>query len=205
MGAGQGQNCGVPVKEVYEIQLNNDTRKANALVAGLGQNRRIFVGDTLLNSCSGEEIEAVFAHEAGHVRLCHTWIILGFGTLISLASFYLASLLFGRSLGMFGFGEIYDLAALPLLGLILMAVAVLFMPIQNGFMRYLEKQADMFATSHISDGRSFRSAITKLSNQNLSDPSPSRLVEIFLYTHPPLSKRLGYLITQNNESRETQK
>ena len=59
-------------------------------------------------------------------------------------------------------------------------------------MRYLEKQADMFALGHVQDKQSFICAIRKLGEQNLSDPSPNRLEELFLYTHPPISERLRY-------------
>jgi len=187
-----GKDCGVGIKQVFEVQLSKETQKANAAVAGFGKGRRILLGDTLLRNYSDEEIEAIFAHELGHVCLFHTWKILGFGAAISLASFYLTFLLFKAGLSFFGFDHTYDIAAFALLALILLLIGLLFMPIQNGFLRYLEKHADIFALGHIQNKQSFISAITKLSNQNLSDPSPSRLVEFLFYTHPPISKRLRY-------------
>lgn len=186
------QNCGVEVKDVFEIQLSKDTKKANAAVAGLGKGRRILLGDTLLKNYSDEEIEAVFAHELGHVRLWHTWKILGFGTIASLACFYITYLLFGAGISLFGFGQIYNIAAFPLLALVLIASGLILMPVQNGYMRLLEKQADMFALSYIHNQKNFASAITKLGAQNLADPSPNKWVELLLYTHPPISKRLCY-------------
>jgi STE24 endopeptidase len=60
-----GKNCGVVIKKVFEIRLSKETKKANAAVAGIGKSRRILLGDTLLNSFSDEEIEAVFAHDWG--------------------------------------------------------------------------------------------------------------------------------------------
>jgi STE24 endopeptidase len=193
------KNCDLGVEQVFEVQLSKDTQKPNAALAGLGKGRRIFLGDTLLKNYSDEEIEAIFAHELGHVCLFHTWKILGFGTIISLASFYLTYLLFKTGLTFFGFERIYDVAAFALLALILMVTGLLLMPLQNGFLRCLEKQADMFALSHIQNKRSFIAAITKLGNQNLSDPSPGKLVEFLLYTHPPLSKRLAYAGEKNEK------
>jgi len=186
------RDCGVWVKDVFEVQLSKETKKANAAVAGFGKGRRILLGDTLLKNYSDEEIEAVFAHELGHVRLWHTWKILGFGTVTSLACFYLTYLLFEAGVGLFGFDHIYNIAAFPLLALVLIALGLLLMPVQNGYMRLLEKQADMFALGRIQNKQSFASAITKLGAQNLSDPSPSKLVELLLYTHPPISRRLRY-------------
>ena len=183
---------GFDIKGVFEIKLSKDTKKANAAVVGFGRGRRILLGDTLLANYTEEEIEAVFAHELGHLRLFHTWKILGFGTVISLACFYLTYLIFKAATDFFGFENIYNFAAFPLLLLFLSLLGLVLVPIQNGYLRRLEKQADMFALDCIQDKQNFISAITKLGNQNLSDPSPGKLVELFLYTHPPISRRLSY-------------
>jgi len=200
-----GKNCGVGIREVFEVQLSRDTRKANAAVAGLGKGRRILLGDTLSKNYSDEQIEAIFAHELGHVRLFHTWKILGFGAAVSLTSFYVTFLLFEAGVSLLAFNEIYDIAAFPLLALILMAVGLILMPIQQGYLRHLEKQADMFAINHIHNNQSFVSAMTKLASQNLSDPSPSKWEELLLYDHPPISKRLRYASTEKNQQSERAK
>lgn len=194
-----GKNCSVAIKEVFEIRLSKDTKKANAAVAGIGKGRRILLGDTLLENYSDEEIEAVFAHELGHVRLLHTWKILGFGAAISLVSFYLTFLLFKAGVSFLGLDEIYDISAFPLLSLILMVVGLVLMPIQLAHLRHLEKEADIFAIGHIEKPQSFSSAMTKLANQNLIDPSPGRLEELLLHDHPPISKRLHYTKTEKNQ------
>jgi STE24 endopeptidase len=194
------ETCGVRIKKVFEIQLSKETRKANAVVAGSGKSRRILLGDTLLKNYADDEIEAVFAHELGHVCMYHIWKILAFGALISLASFYLTYVLFKISLGIFGLSRISDIAAFPLLALILMLTGFFFIPVQNGFLRYMEKQADMFALRHISNKESFVSAMTKLGSQNLSDPLPSKLVKILFYTHPPISERVLYANRKNEKA-----
>lgn len=192
-----GIECGLVIKGVFEIKLSRDTKKANAAVAGYGKGRRILIGDTLLNNYSEDEIEAVFAHELGHVKLLHTWKILGLGTAVSLVCFYLTYLFFKTATDLFGFDHIYNIAGFPLLLLLLTFLGLVLLPIQNGFMRHLEKDADMFALDHINDKQNFISAITKLGNQNLSDPSPGKIAELFLYTHPPISKRLRYAQEKN--------
>jgi STE24 endopeptidase len=187
--------CGVGIREVFKVQLSKDTRKANAAVAGLGKGRRILLGDTLLNNYSDEEIEAIFAHELGHICLFHTWKIFGIVAAVSLTSFYMTFLLFEAAVRFLAFNEVHNVAAFPLLALILMAVGLILMPIQQGYLRHLEKQADIFAINHIQNKQSFVSAMTKLANQNLSDPSPSIWEEFLLYDHPPISKRLRYAST----------
>ena len=194
-----GKTCGIGIEQVFEIRLSKDTQKANAAVAGLGKGRRILLGDTLLENYSDEEIEAIFAHELGHIRLLHIWKILGVGAVISLASFYLTFLLFKAGSDFLGYNEIYDIGVFPLLALILMILGLILTPMQNGYLRHLEKQADIFALGRIQNRQSFVSAITKLATQNLSDPSPGRLAEILLHTHPPVSKRLRYAREEKNE------
>jgi STE24 endopeptidase len=193
------ESCGVGIEKIFEIKLSEETRKANAAIAGLGKSRRILLGDTLLENYTDDEIEAIFAHELGHLCLHHVCKILGFGAVISLVGFYLTYILFKISLGIFGLSQISDIAAFPLLALILMLIGLFFIPIQNGFLRYIEKQADIFALSHITNKESFVSAITKLGSQNLSDPSPGKLVEILFHTHPPISKRVLYASRKNEK------
>ncbi len=184
--------CGVGIKRVFEIKLSKETRKANAAVAGFGKSKRILLSDTLLRNYSDDEIRSVFAHELAHVCLHHTMKILVFGALISLISFYLAYVSFNASLDFFGFKQVYDIAAFPLFALILLLIGLVFIPLQNVFLRYLEKKADMFALSHIENKESFISMLKKLGKQNLSDPAPGKLVRILFYTHPSISERIGY-------------
>jgi STE24 endopeptidase len=194
-----GKICGVNIREVFKVQLSKDTRKANAAVAGFGKGRRILLGDTLLNNYSDEEIEAIFAHELGHICLFHTWKIFGIVSVVSLASFYMTFLLFKAEVSFLAFNEVYNVAAFPLLVLILMAVGLILMPIQQGYLRHLEKQADIFAIDHIQNKQSFVSAMTRLAGQNLSDPSPSKWEVIFLYDHPPILERLRYASSVKTE------
>jgi len=188
-----GKKCRVPVKDVFELGLSKETQKANAAVAGFGKNRRILLGDTLLNNYSADEIEAVFAHELGHIRMLHIWKIIAFGTVFSLLSFYLTYLVYGWAIELFAFDNIYDIAAFPLLCLILLLVGLILTPVQLAFSRRLEKQADFFALEKIQNPQNFSSAMTKLSEQNLSDPSPSKLEIVLLYDHPAMPKRLEYI------------
>jgi STE24 endopeptidase len=193
-----GRKCGVAIREVFEIHLSKETKKANAAVAGWGKGRRILLGDTLLDKYTEEEIEAIFAHELGHIRLMHIGKILVFGALVSSVSFYATFVLFNAGTGLYGVEEIHDVAGFPLLALILTGVGLLLLPVQLGYLRHLERNADMFAVEHIEKAESFRSALRKLAEQNLIDKSPGKLEELLLYDHPPVSKRLRY--TQNDKS-----
>ena len=184
--------CNVKIKEVFEIQLSKETKKANAAVVGFGKSKRILIADSLLQNYTNDEIEAIFAHELGHICLHHITKIFIFGAAVSFVVFYFAYISFDKSMVLFGFEQVYDVAAFPLLVLIFSIAGLIFLPLQNAFTRHLEKQADLFAVSHIQGSENFASALSKLGKQNLSDPSPSKIVRFFFYTHPPISERISY-------------
>ncbi len=185
--------CSVRVQRVFEIKLSRETNKANAAVIGWGRNRRIVIGDTLLTLCSEDEIEAVFAHELGHVALHHTWKLLAGGAVSFVLGFYLLYLVLGPSAAALGFAGPAEVAAVPLLLLWIAVFGFLSKPLQTGYSRRLEKQADLFILGKVEKPETLVSALTKLADRNLSDPNPSRFVEALFYTHPPIAKRIAYL------------
>jgi STE24 endopeptidase len=187
------QRCGVRIARVFEIRLSKETKKANAAVVGLGSERRIVIGDTLLDLCSHDEIEAVFAHELGHVALRHSWKLLGVAAASSVAGFYILHLLYGRLATAVGFEGPSDIAAVPLLMLWIMILDLISKPFLAVLSRRFEKQADLFLLDKIEKPESLASALNKLAGRNLADPEPSRLVELLFYTHPPIAKRIAYL------------
>jgi STE24 endopeptidase len=185
--------CGVYVQRVFEIKLSKETKKANAAVIGWGQNRKIVIGDTLLTLCSADEIEAVFAHELGHVALHHTGKLLAGSAASFVIGFYVLYLVLGPSAAALGFAGPAEIAAVPLLMLWIAIFGFLSRPLQTAYSRHLEKQADLFILGKVEKPETLASALTKLSDRNLSDPNPSRLVEALFYTHPPIAKRIAYL------------
>lgn len=187
------QRCGVHITRVFEIRLSKETRKANAAVIGLGNERRIVIGDTLLDLCTHDEIEAVFAHELGHVALRHSWKMLGVAAASSVAGFYVLRLIHGRAAAALGFDGASDIAAVPLLMLWIMILDLISRPFQAALSRRFERQADLFILGKVEKPELLASALNKLAGRNLADPEPSRLVELLFYTHPPIAKRIAYL------------
>jgi STE24 endopeptidase len=185
--------CGVRVRKVFEIKLSRETKKANAAVVGLGRERRILIGDTLLDLCTHDEIEAVFAHELGHVALHHAGKMLAVGGAFALLGFYLVHLAFEHTAAALGFRTLYDIGAFPLLVLWLAFFGFVFRPLQSAWSRHQEKQADLFILGRVESPASLISALTKLARRNLADPAPHRLIELLFYTHPPIAKRIAYL------------
>lgn len=179
------------VSGVYKFDMSQRTKAANAALAGLGNTRRIILGDTLLGEFTTDEIEVVLAHELGHQ--VHKDIPIGIliQSAITLVGFYLASL--GLSLGAsaLGFNGPADIAALPLLGLIFGAYGLVTMPLTNAYMRWRERQADQFALQTTGNGTAFASAMTRLANQNLAQVDPPAWEEFLFHSHPALHKRIA--------------
>ncbi|MDD5310266.1 MAG: M48 family metallopeptidase [Candidatus Omnitrophica bacterium] len=184
------EKCGSKVNGIFEIDLSKKTVKANAALAGLGKTRRVLLGDTMLKEYTHDEIEAVLAHELGHHKKGHIMKLLVFGAAVTFVSFYIANLVFKGFSGMLDYRGIADLAGFPLLALIFFFFAVVMMPFQNGLSRVFEREADRFALEITQNPGAFISMMGKLGDQNLADREPNRLIEIFLYDHPSIGKRL---------------
>jgi STE24 endopeptidase len=179
------------VRGVFTINLSSKTRAANAALMGLGNTRRIVLGDTLYQDYSPDEIETILAHELGH----HVHGDLGKGivaqTALTLVGLYLAHLALRWGVAFFGFQGPADIAAFPLLGLVLGAFALVTMPLSNGYSRWREAAADEYALQATRNPEAFISAMAKLANQNLAEVAPEPWVEFLLYSHPPLGKRIA--------------
>jgi len=182
--------AGAPVMGVYRFDISRRTKGANAALTGIGNTRRILLGDTLLDEFPPEEIETVLAHELGHHR--HHDIPLGIlvQSTITLGGLYLTSLVLAQGAALLGLDGVADLAALPLFGLSLGFYGLLTMPLSNGFSRWREELADRYALELTGDGLAYASALTRLSNQNLAEVDPAPWVEFVLHSHPALRKRI---------------
>lgn len=186
------ERAGTRVRGVYEWKLSEKSKKANAALTGLGNTRRIIVADTLLQNYSHDEIEAVLAHELGHHVHRHIFksILLQAG--VTLFGFWAANQVlryatFDRHM----FVTLSDFANLPLLALVSAALSLLLMPALNAYSRYNERQADLYCWKSVPRVDPFVTAMDKLSAQNLSEKSPSRLVEVLFHSHPPVAKRIA--------------
>jgi len=182
--------CNVFIKDVYVINLSSKTKKANACICGLGKGRRVILSDTLLNEFLPKEIETVVAHELGHYKNHDILKMILWGCIFSFLAFFICDIFLKRSLIIFGFKNIDDIASFPLFAICLLVISLVILPIQNGFSRFLERKADLFSLKITGAIDDFISMLTKLGNMNLADFNPSRFTEIFLYDHPPISKRI---------------
>jgi|CXWK01.1.fsa_nt_gi STE24 endopeptidase len=86
--------CGVKIRSLRVIEASKRTNRLNASVTGLGAHKHILLFDTLVQRLGVGEVEAVLAHEAGHVHhghLAKAWAGIG---ILGLAGAYAMSEVF---------------------------------------------------------------------------------------------------------------
>jgi STE24 endopeptidase len=183
--------AGTQVEGVYKFDMSRRTTAANAGLAGSGKTRRVVLGDTLLDEFSFDEIETIFAHELGHHVHKDIPIGLIFDAVLTIVGLYLASLGLKWGVELLNFTGPSDIASLPLLFLVLGAYGLVTMPLSNAYSRWRESRADAYALQLTGNGEVYASALTRLANQNLAEADPEPWVELLLYSHPALGKRIS--------------
>jgi len=185
------RDANLKVENVYKFNMSKNTKKANAAFTGLGKTKRIILGDTLLESYSTQEIETVIAHELGHYKKKHIIKNIFIGTASSFLTLFLIALLYQNSLSWFGFKEITQVAALPLLALWSMLIGLIQAPLGNVLSRKFEYEADEYAIFETKNPSAFKKTLEKLTEQNLGDKEPHPFVEWFFYSHPSIKNRIN--------------
>ncbi|HLA08883.1 MAG TPA: M48 family metallopeptidase [Anaerolineales bacterium] len=185
------ERANTKVRGVFKFDMSKRTKSANAALTGIGNTRRIILGDTLINEFTPDEIETVLAHELGHHVHRDIPVLVTFGMLSTTLGLFLASLGLNWAIGAFGFSSPADVAALPALGLIFGAYDLLTMPLNNAVSRWRENMADDYALQATGKNEAFASAFTRLANQNLGEIDPEKWVVFMFYSHPPLGERIA--------------
>ncbi len=178
------------VKGVFKFDMSKRTKAANAALTGIGNTRRIILGDTLINEFTVDEVETILAHELGHHVHRDIPFLIAFGTLSTTLGLFIASLVLDSAVSFFSFTSTSDIAAFPALALILGAYGLLTMPLDNALSRWRENMADDYALASTNKAEAFASAFTRLANQNLGEIDPEKWVVFMFYTHPPLGERI---------------
>ncbi|CAE6783156.1 Protease HtpX [Paraburkholderia domus] len=193
------KRCGFATKGLFVMDGSRRSAHGNAYFTGFGAAKRIVFFDTLLARLSGNEIEAVLAHELGHFKRRHVikrMIVMFAISLVMLALlgwltqcvwFYEGlgvrpSLIGGNS----GLALVLFFLALP--------VFLFFVtPLGSLSSRKHEFEADAFAATQ-TDAQDLVNALVKLYEDNASTLTPDPLYTAFYYSHPPASQRIDRLL-----------
>ena len=188
--------AGISSRNVLEADKSRQTNRYNAYVSGFGASQRIVLWDTMLRGMKEDEILYVMGHEMGHYRLGHIWKGILVASVMSIAFFFLLFVLSRAAIRRFGdrwgFHEVHDVAAIPLLTLIAALLSFAAQPLSHARSRQVEHEADAFGLEVTRMNDAGARALIKLGSQNRSNPEPSPIVKAFLYSHPPLVERVRF-------------
>lgn len=182
----------VQVRELRLLKMGEKTSAANAMVAGFGPTRRIYVGDTLLEERDREgpevlrRVRVILAHELGHQVHGDLWRLLAMSaatTAAGVAGTWAAVAAFAPH----GAGHLDTLPAAAL-GYGLAAAVV--SPLAATYSRRLERAADRYAVRVTGAGEAFARAMERMVVQNLSELDPPRLYHLLTGTHPTPRERI---------------
>lgn len=190
------QRCGFKSNGVFVVDGSKRSAHGNAYFTGFGNNKRIVFYDTLLESLSEDEVEAVLAHELGHFKRNHIKKSLLLSTLMTLAGFAILAWLMKSDwfYSAMGVNTPSTHSALILFMFILPVFTFFISPIFSALSRKHEFEADDFAKEQ-SDYRSLISALVNLYRENASTLTPDPVHSMFYDSHPPASIRIQHLKT----------
>jgi len=172
------------LKKVVVVKASEKTEKANAGFAGMGKTKRLLLFDTLLDKFHPKEIEGVVAHELGHYVNKDVIRFVLINAAVIFPIFYLTGRIFTL------YGSFENIHHLPLFLLILYGLYSFIDPLTNAYSRYREKKADEFALKTTDEPHAMVSGFKRLSDIDLAEINPHKLIEIFFYDHPAPKKRI---------------
>jgi STE24 endopeptidase len=186
---------GFRTKGIFVVDSSKRSRHSNAYFTGLGRAKRIVLFDTLVSSHTEEEIVSVLAHEIGHEKRNHVKKGLAISVALSLAGFWILSLLVHWTplYAAFGFAQPGYAALLVLLAFCSGPFTFFLQPLFSLRSRMQEYEADRFAVKGVGSAAGLKSALLRLSTDNLSNLSPHPLYSFFHYSHPTLAERIAAL------------
>ena len=181
---------GMTLTGVFNLELSKETKKANAMLTGLGSSRRVYLADTLLDAFDDDQIAVVFAHELGHHVRRHIWKGIGISAVVMSL---LVGLIHWRLDPHAGDPSAWTLAVAGLaeVMLIMTVMPLLTGIVTNAILRHFERRCDADALRLTDDPAAFRAAFEKLTALNMVDANPPRWEEILFDDHPAMSKRIA--------------
>ncbi|MCK4283137.1 MAG: M48 family metalloprotease [Candidatus Brocadiae bacterium] len=179
----------------HEILLwHTHSHLANAGVVGPTPILRyVLLTDALVEQCTNEEVEAVFAHEVGHIRHRHLVFYMLFA--VAFVCFY-ANLV--ELVALSGWVRpLRDILAFQMTaeqGAIMLVLAAVYWVLIFGFFsRRIELEADLFSLQEAQDPAAFISALVKLAAMNTTHRSTSS------WRHFSVERRLSFLRSVLND------
>ena len=188
------ERCGFASKGIYVMDASKRSVHGNAYFTGFGKNKRIVFYDTLIDSLTEQEVEAVLAHELGHFKKHHVKKGMALSFVMTLVGLALLGWLstqpwFYHALGV---ERSSNALALTLFMLVIPVFTQFLTPISAWFSRKNEFEADDFAVDQ-TGSEPLITALVKLYRENASTLTPDPLFSAFHDSHPPAPVRVQHL------------
>jgi STE24 endopeptidase len=189
--------CGFAAQGLFVMDGSKRSAHGNAYFTGFGKTKRIVFFDTLLERLSGNEIEAVLAHELGHFKRRHVLKRIVATFAMSLGFLWLLGQLMQTDWFYQGLGVSTPSTALALLlfFMILPIFSFLLHPLLSAYSRKHEFEADSYAAGHTA-AADLVNALVKMYQDNAATLTPDPLYSKFYDSHPPAMVRIAHLQTQ---------
>lgn len=184
-------------RDIYVMDGSKRSAHGNAYFTGLGREKRIVFFDTLLDSLSPVQVEAVLAHELAHYKLRHIPQRLVVSAVTTFAGFALLGWLAGQPwfYGALGVDRPSHASAILLFLLVLPTFTWLLGPLAAAWSRKHEYEADAFAARY-SDGPELARALVSMYRDNASTLTPDPVHSAFYDSHPPPVARIARLLPE---------
>lgn len=188
------QKTGFSSNGIFVMDGSRRSGHGNAYFTGLGTNKRIVFYDTLIESLSPAEIEAVLAHELGHFKHGHIKKRLISTAAMSLVALALLGWLINQTWFYHGLGiETPSTHTALMLFILITPVFTFFIgPIMSRVSRKHEFEADDFAAEH-AQADDLIQALVKMYEENAATLTPDSLYSAFHDSHPPAPVRVAHL------------
>lgn len=184
-------SVGFKLDNIFVIDGSKRSTKSNAYFSGIGPKKKIVLYDTLIEQQTTEELVAVLAHEIGHYKKKHIPVSMAISVLQTGLVLFILSLFIGNPLlsQALGGAEASFHMGLVAFGMLYSPISTITGILMNMLSRKNEYEADNYAATTY-NGNALKSALKKLSANNLSNLRPHPLYVFINYSHPPLLSRL---------------
>jgi STE24 endopeptidase len=193
----------INLKGIFSINLSSKSTKANAAVVGLGNTKKILLGDTLIAEYTEDEIISALGHEIIHYQEHHIWWLILWQSMITFLTFYIFYQIHPFFYKLLGFEKISDITAFPLFAIILGVLIFISRPLPSAISRYYERKADKGALNLSQNSEAFINLIAKLCNKQLAIAYPNPFIEWYKYSHPSPGNRIKFAENWAKECQET--
>ncbi|MFL5883484.1 MAG: M48 family metalloprotease [Thermoleophilaceae bacterium] len=176
----------VPGTRVRVERVRRFTSAPNAEATGLGSSRRVVLWNTLLGGrFSRKEIDAVMAHELGHIAHHHVLKDVGWFALWAIpAGIVVALATRGR-------GGMRRPEAVPLALLLVVVLQLVATPLENLKTRHMEAEADWASLQTTRDPKAAVGLFQGLSRTALEQPNPPSWAYGLMADHPTIMQRIA--------------